>query len=128
LSKTTSYEKIRKDNFISFRRDILSNLLQKTSNIDNLSGCLKDFNISLNLKKDLILIHARIDNYADFSRKYNRNDRKLMLFSIGNITSEILQQAFINETVESDSDYLSIIVNIDSQNLERLEFFSMISF
>lgn len=113
INKTISYENIKKGNFISFRRDILSNLLQKGVNFNNLSNCFKEFNINLDLNKYLILIHVRIDNASAFYETYVAKDRGLMLFSVGNILSEIIQETFQNESVESDSDFLDVLVNVD---------------
>ena len=113
INKTNSYENIKKGNFISFRRDILSNLLQKGANFNNLSNCFKEFNINLDLNKYLILIHARIDNASVFYETYVAKDRSLILFSIGNILGEIIHEAFQNESVESDSDFLDVLVNVD---------------
>jgi AraC-type DNA-binding domain-containing proteins len=121
ISRTTTYNQIKKDNFISFRRDILANLLQKGVNFDNLNNCFKEYNIKLDLNKNFLLIHARVDNVSNFYETYDMENRTLMLFSIGNIICEILQETFVAESIESNKDFLDILVNVDSNIAEKAE-------
>jgi len=112
INKTISYEKSKKDNFIFFRRDILANLFQDDANFESLSNCFKEYNINLNLNKNLVLVHAKIDHTSQLYEAYDVKERKLILFSVGNIICEILHDAFVAEIVESDKDFLDILMNV----------------
>jgi AraC-like DNA-binding protein len=111
ISRTQADDKLKKENFTSFRRNLLEGLLQNGINLQTAEETFKEFHIKLDLNRETLLIHAKIDHAAAFHDEYDAKDRRLMLYSVGNITGEILQESYVSEYAESDKDYVDIIVN-----------------
>jgi len=65
IDKATSLEAMRRDNYNSFRQEILRNLLSQTPNANIMLKNFKEFNIKLDLSRNFILVILKIDRNVD---------------------------------------------------------------
>lgn len=110
INKNKEYEAIKSENIIYFRREILQNILMGTSH--NNPNVLKDFNINIQPDSDFLMIMIKLDNTSSFLENNSLEDRRLLLFSVGNIAGEIFLEKFPNEPVQFDDGYVVLIINL----------------
>lgn len=113
FNKLKYLSELRNDNYLAFRQEMLQNLLLGNTNCTSLFKYLGEFDINFDLKKPFLVILVKIDSYQEFCNKYNCNDRNRIFLSIGNIANELVSNHFKSEYIQSASDYLTMILNID---------------
>lgn len=111
FNKVESLETMKRDNYNSFRQDILKNLFAETPDMKIIDKNFKEFDVKLELQKDFILILLKIDHFAVFCEAHDSKGRNLMRFAIANLTNEIISKYYINEVLETGEDNLTVIIN-----------------
>jgi two-component system, response regulator YesN len=119
--KIKDIENKSRNSFYLYKQDFLKELL---NNSDSLSHVVilqkfKEFDIKLVEGGVLTLILFKIDRYNEFCNKYNFNDRNLLKFGISNIAAEICMEYYANETVDTNSDHVVLIVSTDNIEILR---------
>lgn len=97
-----------------------------SSSLDKTVATLNQYETKLDPYNNFQVMVLRIDNYFEFCNKNNFSDRSLLKFAIMNISSEICEAHFKNETVDLDDDHVVIIVNA-SDTLIHLQLLKDIS-
>lgn len=97
---------MRKQEFL--RSLVVSNELPST---EFLYKQFKKFHVELEPSDCFIIVLLRIDHFSDFSSKYKRTDRNLLMFGMVNIVSEIIAQSHPHECIEMEEDRLVIFMS-----------------
>lgn len=116
LTRLKRLEEYRINSLHSFKQEFLKNIILNESNYcvyNSIEPRFKEFNISLNIQKPVIILLFMIDRYSEFCNIYNYNDRSLFKFSIMNIASESFSSKYENELVDLGEDKILAILNID---------------
>ena len=120
ISKNSIYEIVKSQNFNNFRSQILQNLILEASQIKNASQLFKEYNIHLNCENEFLLILFKINHLHHFIESHNEADRKLKVFALGNIASEVFSKIFQTESAEF-KDYIVLIVNLNKGMVYKTE-------
>lgn len=77
--------------------------------------------LQLNLVSDSFIVCViRFDNQSDVLVNLSKEDLALYRFAFCNITEELLEPSFTFETAESGDDHISIIININSNETDKI--------
>ncbi|MCR8630326.1 AraC family transcriptional regulator [Paenibacillus radicis (ex Xue et al. 2023)] len=76
----------------------------------------------LQLKSDgpYLLAVLHIEHYSALSHKAKLADLRLYKFAIRNITKEIMDKSFCNETVDMRGDHLAVLISVDSSDWDSI--------
>jgi Response regulator containing CheY-like receiver domain and AraC-type DNA-binding domain len=113
VKKIQSLEEIHRDNYNSLRQEILHSLLFESSSINTMSKHMDEFNIKLDLKKSFLIVLAAVDNFNTFAVENDKDNKKMLLSSIGNIAVEVTADYLACEFIQISPDKLAVIINID---------------
>ncbi|HEY5583163.1 MAG TPA: helix-turn-helix domain-containing protein [Ruminiclostridium sp.] len=127
-NKLSSLQIEQRHNLVLQKQMFLKTILQSgiSSNLENTLETLKEFGVKIDPLEKYIVIMLKIDHYFDFCNKYNSSDRSLFRFSIMNISSEICEAHFKNETLDLDDDHMVMIVNA-SDSIEQIQLIKEVS-
>lgn len=122
LNEWKLLKKERMDNMYTMKQQLLKYILLHDSeqHIAQVKSKFQTYNIKLDPEGSYALLILMIDNFKDFCNRYNLDDRNLLKFGIMNIASEIVSSRFINETVDTDSDHMTVILNIPGNDLSDI--------
>ena len=126
--KLSSLQLEQRYNLILQKQIFLKSILQSgiSSNMEITLETLKEFNVKVDpLEKHMVII-LKIDHYFEFCNKFNSSDRSLFRFAIMNISSEICEAHFKNETLDLEDDHVVMIVNA-SDSIEDFKLVKEIS-
>lgn len=109
-------------NLILQKQLFLKAILQSgiSSNLEKTLEALKEYDVKIDLHEKYMVIMLKINHYSCFRNKYNTLDRSTLKFAIMNISSEICEAHFKNETLDLDDDHIIMIVNA-SDSIEHLQ-------
>ena len=81
---------------------------------------LKELNPAFSKDKPFILCVLRIDQYKHFLKSKSLAERELLRFAITNVTTELISEAFVVQTIDMKDDSFTILVNTElEQNGEE---------
>ena len=78
----------------------------------------RENNVLFSQNEDIVICVIKIDNYYDFVKRFNEEDISVLKYGIINILTEIFNESFCAEIVDSKQDELTILMNIKAE--ERL--------
>ncbi|MDF2962485.1 MAG: AraC family transcriptional regulator [Paenibacillus sp.] len=84
--------------------------------LSELQECIDQHQLQLKTDGPYLLAVLHIEHYSALSRKVKQADLRLYKFAITNITKEIMDKSFCNETVDMRGDHLAVLISIDGSS------------
>ena len=93
----------------------LRKLIADSSSFDReeLERLNSEFNVSLDFNRQMAVCVVKIDNYKDFTARYDSKDQELMKFAVANILGEVLSTRYANEVIDMRQSELAAVFNIN---------------
>jgi AraC-like DNA-binding protein len=82
--------------------------------------CIDQHHLQLRKDGPYLLAVLHIEHYSALSHKVKQADLRLYKFAITNITKEIMDKSFYNETVDMRGDHLAVLISVDGSDLDSI--------
>jgi AraC-like DNA-binding protein len=109
-----------KDNIFILRNSLIWRLINDQAPLLSPLELERQFaerNIQFNLNCPFALVLLRLDSFAMWGDEKSTSPRNLLLFSVGNITAELIGESFPACAFETESDYEILLVNLDQEQM-----------
>ncbi|NOU94345.1 helix-turn-helix domain-containing protein [Paenibacillus sp. LMG 31456] len=82
--------------------------------------CIDQNHLQLKTDGPYLLAVLHIEHYSALSHKAKQADLRLYKFAIRNITKEIMDKSFCNETVDMRGDHLAVLISVDDSDWDTI--------
>ncbi len=114
-------DKRDKDNIYILRNNFIWSLLNEREEILSYVELEREFSshkIDFDLCQPFAVVILRIDDYKRYIRSNSSRSKNLLLFSMGNIASELLGEEYSSYAFETDSDHEILLVNVAPSQIQ----------
>lgn len=123
LLKLQALELEKSSNLQKLRQEYLRNILlgEEKLDLNIVNEYIISYDMNININNNFRVILLKIDNYKNFTIKYDNEDRNLLKYAIMNIAYEIISKENPLQLVDMNEDRIAILLDISESTASLTE-------